>query len=54
MLPNANSPLAAEGLPWIFARFQLFGHGRDYEPDRRPGTIRRNEMPADDMVLSVP
>jgi murein DD-endopeptidase MepM/ murein hydrolase activator NlpD len=51
---DANSAIAAEGVPWIFPSFHVLGFGKDYEPDHHPDVVHRNEIPADDMVVSFP
>lgn len=51
---DANSSIAAEGVPWIFSSFHFLGFGKDYDPNRHPDIVHRNEIPVDDMVVSVP
>jgi hypothetical protein len=51
---DASSPLAAEGVPFVFDRFTFLGFGQDYEPDKHATSPRRGEMPAGDAVVSFP
>ena len=48
------SPLAAEGIPFVFDRFVFLGFGRDYEPTSRVEAVRRREIPIDDAVVHFP
>lgn len=48
---DRNSPLGAQGLPFVFDRFTFIGHGRDFEEDHHPVEARRDEMPIDDDVI---
>jgi hypothetical protein len=49
---DAPSPLAAEGVPFVFDQFGFLGLGRDYEPSRpRVEVVRRREIPIDDAVV---
>lgn len=51
---DAPSPLAAEGIPFVFERFGFLGLGREYEPSRRVEVGRRREIPIDDAVVHFP
>jgi hypothetical protein len=51
---DASSPLAAEGIPFVFDHFTFLGFGRDYEPDKHPTSPRTREMPLGDAVLRFP
>ena len=51
---DAPSPLAAEGIPFVFDRFVFLGFGRDYEPTSRVEAVRRREIPIDDAVVHFP
>jgi murein DD-endopeptidase MepM/ murein hydrolase activator NlpD len=51
---DASSPLAAEGIPFVFDRFTFLGFGQDYEPDKHPTIPRTREMPAGDAVVRFP
>jgi murein DD-endopeptidase MepM/ murein hydrolase activator NlpD len=51
---DANSAIAAEGEPWIFPSFHFLGFGKDYDPDHHPDVLHLNEIPVDDMVVSMP
>jgi murein DD-endopeptidase MepM/ murein hydrolase activator NlpD len=51
---DASSPLAAEGIPFVFDRFTFLGFGRTYEPDKHTTSPRTREMPVDDAVIRFP
>jgi murein DD-endopeptidase MepM/ murein hydrolase activator NlpD len=51
---DANSAIAAEGEPWIFPSFHFLGFGKDYDPKHDTDILHRNEIPVDDMVVSMP
>jgi hypothetical protein len=51
-LMDANSPLAAEGIPYLFEKFRFLGFGRDFEMDKHPDEPRSLSLPMDDTVLS--
>jgi hypothetical protein len=51
---DASSPLAAEGIPFVFDRFTFLGFGRSYEPDKHSTSPRTKEMPVDDAVIRFP
>jgi hypothetical protein len=53
-LMDRHSPLASEGIPFVFDRFTFLGYGRDFEEDRHPSEPRSREMPVDDEVLGFP
>ena len=53
-LMNANSAIAAEGVPYAFDRFTFLGYGRDFEEDHHPTEPRHLEMPVDDEVIGIP
>ena len=51
-LMDGNSPLAAEGIPYVFEKFRFLGLGRDFEMDKHPDEARSLSLPMDDTVLS--
>lgn len=51
-LMDANSPLAAEGLPYVFDKFRFLGFGKEFEMDKHPDQTRSLSLPMDDTVLS--
>lgn len=51
---DANSPMAAEGVPWRLASFHCLGFGKDYDPAHHPDVVHHLEIPADDMVVRIP
>lgn len=51
---DANSALAAEGIPFIFDRFRFLGYGKDFEEDHHPDLSRSRSVPMDDSVIAVP
>jgi hypothetical protein len=53
-LMDASSPLAAEGMPFVFDHFTFLGHGSDFDEDHHPSVPRHDEMPLDDMVIGFP
>jgi murein DD-endopeptidase MepM/ murein hydrolase activator NlpD len=50
---DASSPLAAEGIPFVFDHFTFLGFGQDY-PEKQQRSPRRREMPAGDAVVRFP
>lgn len=52
-LMDADSPLAAEGLPYVFGKFRFLGFGKAFEMNKHPDETRANSLPMDDTVLSV-
>ncbi len=53
-LMDRPSPVAAEGIPFVFDRYISLGSGQDYEPNRHITVPRRNEMPGEDEVVQLP
>jgi murein DD-endopeptidase len=52
---DAGSPLAAEGVPWVFDSFRFLGWGREFEINKpHPDEPRQMSLPADDSVISIP
>jgi hypothetical protein len=51
-LMDGNSPLAAEGLPYVFDKFRFLGFGKEFEMDKHPDQTRSLSLPMDDTVLS--
>lgn len=51
-LMDANSPLAAERVPYVFKEFRFFEFGREFEMDKHPDQKRSLSLPMDDTVLS--
>jgi Peptidase family M23 len=51
---DASSPLAAEGIPFVFDRFGFLGLGQDYDPDKALPAPVTNEMPLGEAVIEVP
>jgi murein DD-endopeptidase len=51
---DANSPIAAEGIPFLFDRFRFFGLGKDFEQDHHPDLPRSRTLPADGSVITFP
>ena len=49
---DGNSPLAAEGVPYLFRSFTFLGLGRDFEEDKHPSVPKVDELPLDDDVVS--
>jgi len=49
---DGNSPLGAEGVPYLFRSFTFLGLGRDFEEDKHPSVPRRDELPLDDAVVA--
>jgi murein DD-endopeptidase MepM/ murein hydrolase activator NlpD len=59
---NANNPLGAEGVPYVFAAYRSLGKANDQitgpqgwrpDPAMLP-TVRRNALPAEDEVVEIP
>jgi Peptidase family M23 len=48
---DRNSPLASEGIPYVFDHFNFLGWGKDFEESKHPDVPHKNEMPVDDMVV---
>lgn len=48
---DENSPLAAEGVPYLFRSFTYLGLGRDFEEDKHPSVPKERELPLDDDVV---
>ena len=48
---DGSSPLASEGIPFVFDRFRFLGFGKDFEEDRHPDLPRSRTLPMDDSVL---
>jgi hypothetical protein len=46
-----NSPLAAEGIPFVFDKFRFLGFGKDFEEDRHPDHPRSQTLPMDDSAV---
>jgi hypothetical protein len=46
-----SSPLAAEGIPFVFDKFRFLGFGKDFEEDRHPDLPRSRTLPMDDSVV---
>ncbi len=54
-ISDANSPLGSEGLPYIFASFEVQGKGWGWKPGPNATTEKRvNEMPLDSDVVRFP
>jgi hypothetical protein len=51
---DRNSPLAAEGVPFVFDRFRFLGFGKDFEEDHHPDLPRSQSLPMDDSVVAFP
>ena len=51
---DRNSPMAAEGIPFLFDRFTFLGSSAEFEENKHPTLPRRNEMPVDDPVIRFP
>jgi len=51
---DASSPLAAEGIPFVFDRFGFLGLGQDYDPDKAVPAPVTNELPLGEAVIEVP
>ena len=49
---DGNSPLAAEGVPYLFRSFTFLGLGRDFEEDKHPTVPKERELPLDDDVVA--
>ena len=49
---DANSVLAAEGIPFVFDHFRFLGYGHDFDESKHPNLPRLHEMPVDDEVIS--
>jgi hypothetical protein len=50
-LMDANSALAAEGIPYVFENFRFLGFGKEFEMDKHPDQLRSFSLPMDDTVL---
>jgi hypothetical protein len=48
---DGSSPLAAEGIPFVFDKFRFLGFGKDFEEDRHPDLPRSRTLPVDDSVV---
>ena len=48
---DGSSPLAAEGIPFVFDKFRFLGFGKDFEQDRHPDLPRSRTLPMDDSVV---
>jgi murein DD-endopeptidase len=48
---DGSSPLAAEGIPFIFDKFRFLGFGKDFEEDRHPDLPRSRTLPMDNTVV---
>ncbi|HYX69828.1 MAG TPA: M23 family metallopeptidase [Terriglobales bacterium] len=48
---DADSALAAEGVPYVFHSFTFLGYGRDFEEDKHPSVPKEDELPLDDYVV---
>ena len=54
-ISNANSPLGSEGLPYLFASFEVQGRGWNWKPAATDKIEKRqNEMPVDLEVIRFP
>ena len=54
-IANANSPLAAEGLPYSMPSFEVIGHaGWKSTPTKQPSEVHRDEIPMEDEVVNFP
>lgn len=62
-ISNGNSPLAAEGLPYVFASFEVEGilpskkvlvNGKGWRPSSSTGDKRRMEIPVENSVIRFP
>jgi murein DD-endopeptidase len=51
---DASSPIAAEGIPFVFDHFTFLGNGSDFEETHHVIEPRRNEMPLEDVVVRFP
>jgi hypothetical protein len=52
---DRNSPLASEGIPFVFDHFQFLEWGKDFDANKiHPDVPHRNEIPVDDMVTRFP
>jgi len=50
---DANSAIAAEGIPFVFDRFRFLGYGKDFELEKpHPDEPRTRTLPADGTVLT--
>ena len=51
---DTNSPLGAEGMPYVFDHYRFLGWGKDFELNKpHPDEPRSMSLPADDSVISV-
>ena len=50
----SSSGLGAEGVPFVFATFQDYGPGSEFELTKHPDLRRQNELPADGAVIRIP
>ena len=55
-ISDGNSPLGSEGLPYMFAAFEVQGKGWTWKPSTPPAPVekRANEMPMLDEVVRFP
>jgi hypothetical protein len=50
---DRDSPLAAEGVPYVFKDFKFLGFGREFEEKNHPTLPRSHELPIDDSVVGL-
>lgn len=50
-LMDASSPLASEGVPFVFDTYVSLGNGADFEENRHPTIPKRREMPTENEVV---
>jgi hypothetical protein len=49
---DANSPLGAEGVPYLLDTFELLGRGTNWRPSESIAEMRRAELPLQDAVVN--
>jgi peptidase M23-like protein len=48
---DAGSPLASEGIPYVFDHFTFLGNGADFDESHHPSIPRHDELPLENIVL---
>lgn len=49
-----NSPLASEGVPFVFDAYTFLGNGSDFDEGHHASIPRRREMPTENQVVGFP
>ena len=51
---DGNSPLSAEGVPYVLMHFDHVGYAADFEEGKHPTLPRSRALPADGEVVGLP